>query len=292
MPLIEHRYVKPQMSGLIPRKVDKEAIVKYRGQKFGMSVFWDPYVNYRLSTERNVVALTVGEPGTQKSIRTLGDMYYRDPDFTLENVKFTTLDFLTLVRNQKQGFSNMYDDVGVGASAQEWYDEQSKVLGKVIESYRDMGGRNVGTLTYLTTPRIGFLEPKSRSLINVLFQASKKRRGVFEPKLAFELTNRPNKPEMHYPYPRVWVDGKKRVITEVLFPLPPQKIIDEYRKMKHEHMQQFYDIYLEKLKRALAKQKRGDGHATGGSKKNPNSLANLRNQGKYFQDNGFDVDIE
>jgi hypothetical protein len=232
------------------------------------------FVKYKLKRNQSILALWVGETGTGKSYSAISCAIKIDPSFNVDRIVFDTKSFLHLINSGlPKGSVIIYDDAGLGISNKDWYNEQVKVFGKVVQSYRVKQ-----IITFITTPDISFIENQSRTLLNLLMQSDPIEQGTFYPKKPYKPRNYTLKSgNTYYVYPRFfrrdrYGNVEKVVVSKIHFPLPPNDIIKEYEEKKRAFIDKFYyDAETKLADDEKPKPKR---------KMNPNSLANLLNYKK------------
>ena len=228
------------------------------------------YIQYKLKRNQSILTLWVGETGTGKSLSAISVAVQIDPNFSVDRIVFDTKSFLHLINSGlPRGSVVIYDDAGIGISNKDWFKEQVKVFGKVVQSYRFKQ-----IVTFITTPDISFIENQSRSLLNLLMQSDPIEQGTFYPKIPYKPRNYTLKSgNTYYVYPRFLVRDKKGGLVKVKlkrlhFALPPKEIIDAYEKKKEEYIDAYYrkaEAEIEKIMNPEPK------HVM-----NPRSLKNLK----------------
>ena len=226
------------------------------------------YIRYKLNKNQSILALWVGDTGTGKSYSSISAALRVDKDFNIDRIVFDTKSFMNLINSGlPKGSVVIYDDAGIGISNKDWYKEQVKVFGKVVQTFRSKQ-----IITFITTPDMSFIENQSRSLLNLLMQSDPVKQGLFYPKVPYKPRNYSfHHYNIYYAYPRYTVltaSGKeiKVMVKNIQFPMPTDYIVEQYEQKKQEHMDKYYESAEEMLK-SEGKEKRG---------MNPNSLLNLK----------------
>lgn len=100
----------------------------------------------------------VGETGNGKSWSALCLAEVLDPNFSIDQVAFTPIEFLELVQSEEYGKGSfiVFDEAGVGISNRDWYSEVNKQVGFVMDTWRD---QNRGAI--FTLPSLGGLDKKA-----------------------------------------------------------------------------------------------------------------------------------
>lgn len=115
---------------------------------------------------QNWLAIICGETGSGKSYsavslaKLVGKRFY---------IVFTPIEFLRLLNSNRLGKGDIiiFDEAGVGMSSREWYSQQNKLLGTVLQTFRNM---NVGVI--FTTPNLSFIDIQARKLFHNYFETA------------------------------------------------------------------------------------------------------------------------
>lgn len=228
------------------------------------------FVKYKLKRNQSILALWVGETGTGKSYSAISCAIKIDPSFNVDRIVFDTKSFLHLINSGlPKGSVIIYDDAGLGISNKDWYNEQVKVFGKVVQSYRVKQ-----IITFITTPDISFIENQSRTLLNLLMQSDPIKQGTFYPKIPYKPRNYSLKSgNTYYIYPRTLMRDEKNNliktrIQKIQIPLPPEPIVEAYEKKKEGYIDEYYKKAEAEIDQMLNPKPK---HVM-----NPNSLKNLK----------------
>lgn len=230
----------------------------------------------RLNENRSELVGIVGDTGTGKSYiamqyaNQISQRFNRQ--FTADHVVFNTLDFMKLVNSDiPKGSVIIYDDAGLGISNKRWYEEEVKIFGRVIQSFRYKQ-----IITVLTVPDISFIVKEARVLLSMLLQTDPKVQGVVYPKLPIKPRNYTvERARIYYGFPRVMINGKKYKIDMLKFDLPPMDLVNEYEIKKENYVKKYYNEFVKELeKKEKNKGKKGK------RKMNAKSLANLKQNKK------------
>lgn len=97
---------------------------------------WARVYDYNL----NNLILCHGPPGSGKSHSSLGLCQLLDPSFTIDNVVFSTLELIELIKSKKlhRGSAVMFEEAGVGASNRNYYTSENKSLSFINQIFRTM----------------------------------------------------------------------------------------------------------------------------------------------------------
>jgi len=118
---------------------------------------------------KNVLAIYVGETGSGKSYSALRSAEILDPNFTIDNVCFSTIEFLTFLRNGikkktlKKGMVIIYDEIGIGHSNRNFQDAINKSLNFIFQGFR-----KENLIVFLTVPKMKFVDKQTRELMHYI----------------------------------------------------------------------------------------------------------------------------
>lgn len=130
----------------MPKAVKKNQILKRK--------IWNPIHR----KNQNWMGGLVGETGRGKSWAGLCLAETLDPNFSIDQVAFTPIEFLELVKSNEYGKGSfiVFDEAGVGISNRDWYSEVNKQVGFVLDTWRN---QNRGAI--FTLPSLGGLDKKA-----------------------------------------------------------------------------------------------------------------------------------
>jgi hypothetical protein len=113
----------------------------------------------------NYLALFLGKTGSGKSWAALNLAETLDPNFNVDNVVFTAIDFIHLInKDLPKGTCIIFDDAGVGYSNREWWTFSNQLVNMVLQSFRY---KNYAVI--FTTPVITYIDKVSRPLFHMVF---------------------------------------------------------------------------------------------------------------------------
>lgn len=115
----------------------------------------------------NWMAAVVGETGSGKSWASLRIAEAVDPNFTVDQVAFSVIEFLELVNDDSLGRGSVivFEEASVEASSHEWYSKSNSVLRNVLDTWRN---QNRGAI--FTLPAFGQLDKGARGRMSALIQ--------------------------------------------------------------------------------------------------------------------------
>lgn len=185
---------------------------------------------------KNALVVIAGDTGSGKSYGSFGLCRAFDPTFTPKRVAYMKASgFMNILRtkNLKRGNAIMWDDVGKGLKAKEWYELINRVITDILQTFRVRG-----LLVVFNVPDITFIDSTARKLFHYQGEMvaidMKNKFGIMK---FFEIQVNRRSGKSYYKYPVVKIGGIKKKITRFRVKMPPKKLIREYeRKKKIEYM--------------------------------------------------------
>ena len=211
------------------------------------SIWFIPWVKKRLSENRNVIGVYVGDTGSGKSLSAISSAVQieqalkLDPGFTSDRICFTVGEIVKWLRSGKLKPGNVliFDDAGLEINARQWMKSVSIIFGMITQGFRYMQ-----IILLITVPKMSFIERQSRNLIHVRFDATPTQ-GIMKPKIPF--TSPYDDDKLWYKFPKIKVGFKTTKITTVRFPMPPSEIVEPYEKRKAEYIESKLEAFDEIL---------------------------------------------
>ena len=116
------------------------------------------------SNNQNWLGIITGDTGSGKSYSALtiakeiSNKIY---------VVFTAREFMELLNSEdlEKGSVIIFDEAGVGLSSRDWYSQQNKLLGAILQTFRNM---NLAVI--FTTPDLSFIDVQARKLFHHYFE--------------------------------------------------------------------------------------------------------------------------
>jgi len=199
---------------------------------------------------KNFLVCFVGSPGSGKSYSAVKFAYDMDravdgsPRFDESRIVFKPSDYMRLVKkNLPAGSFIVFDEVGVGVNARDWYSQINKLISYTTQTFRY---KNLGVC--FTVPALSFLDKQIRLLLHALVimkdtsPKTKRAYGVWEWMTYSEYSGK-----VYHPRPRFYENGKKYKVQSVSFALPPKDLVKAYEKKKQKTSQNWYDIYSKEM---------------------------------------------
>jgi len=214
-------------------------------------------IRYRLFKQnKNWLGIVCGDTGSGKSYSalSLADIIVPRGITIKRNMVFNAVQFLEKLNDKtlQKGDILIFDEAGVGMSSREWYSTQNKLMGSVLQTFRNL---NVGVI--FTTPNLSFIDVQARKLFhNYIETANIDFRKNIATLKVYKIQHNSRLDKTYYKSPRFIVDGRIRKMTHLCLPKPKQYLIKEYEEAK--------TAYTESLNAEALKELTG-----GNEKKNP-----------------------
>ena len=230
--------------GISEQEADEEEIQDEAEEVQQDSIWLVPWIQRRITQNRNANLVFVGDTGSGKSYSSISLAEKIDPGFSAERIVFTTLDFLKLVNsNLPAGSVVIFDDAGLGIPAREWQATSAKIFGKLFQGFRY---KNL--VTMITVPNISFIERQSRMLMHLYLEATDTQ-GIMKPFRPFFPYRGDDR--LGFRYPTMERGGREIRIKTSVFSLPSQKIIQAYETKKLEYMERTNREFQEEMEFAM-----------------------------------------
>ncbi len=205
------------------------------------SVWLLQWFRRRLESNRNVIALFVGQTGSGKSYSAIRLAERVDPNFSVDRIVFTVEDFMALVNSDlPKGSVIIFDDAGLGINARLWQDLSARIFGMLTQGFRY---KQINT--FITVPDESFIERQSRKLVHIRFEATDVQ-GMMKMKLLSRNTFDPEHPLAKFP--RIHRGIAEIVLKMVKFRLPTAELTRKYEEKKKEYMEAKFKEFEESLK--------------------------------------------
>jgi hypothetical protein len=202
-----------------------------------------------IKRNKNWLAIICGETGSGKSYSGLSmvdEISPRGCD-ARRCVVFDPVQFLNKVTHTKdlrKGDIIIFDEAGVGMSSREWYSVQNKLLGSVLQTFRNL---NVGVI--FTTPNLSFVDVQARKLFHNYFETAyvdyKTQLAYMK---AYDIQHNSRYDKTYYKHPRI-KDGDGRVVSVgyLAIPKPRKELVADYEQMKQEYTETLNSKALDTL---------------------------------------------
>lgn len=206
---------------------------------------------YGFEFENSTLYAFIGERRSGKSVTALAMCKAIDPDFSTDQIVFTSKDLMKLIKDPNyRRKAILWDEASVTAYSRDFMQEMNKTLNKVFQVF---GYRQLAI--NMTLQHINFLDKHTRTLVNTLFRCNTKIDFEKRAKLVFlepmSIVCDWVRDPIIVPY-KVPMNG--RFVELRAIPLPPaeelfkfagvdEKLYNDYLKMKEEF---FVDMGAEK----------------------------------------------
>ena len=196
-----------------------------------------------LYQNKNWLAIICGETGSGKSYSalTIAELVGNKT-----HIVFTPVEFLQLLNSNRlsKGDIIVFDEAGVGMSSREWYSVQNKLLGIVLQTFRNM---NVGVI--FTTPNLSFIDVQARKLFHNYFDTAfidYEEEEAFLKVYDIQVNSRLDK--IYYKKPK-FEDENGRVITmsHLVLNKPEASLVEYYEGLKSSYTKQLNENALKEI---------------------------------------------
>src|SRR5437870_4384364 len=100
-----------------------------------MSIITD-YIRNRIRNNKNFLCAVLGPTGSGKTYTALRIAEEIDPSFGSSRIVFNPVDFMKILKGLPSGSVIVFDEAGVGMSAQEWQKKANKIFNYVLQTFR------------------------------------------------------------------------------------------------------------------------------------------------------------
>lgn len=196
-----------------------------------------------LFQNKNWLAIICGETGSGKSYSALSIAELIGNN---THIVFNPIEFLQLLNSKSlsKGDIVVFDEAGVGMSSREWYSVQNKLLGSVLQTFRNM---NVGVI--FTTPNLSFIDVQARKLFHHYFDTSYidyEKSEAFLKVYEIQVNSRLDK--IYYKKPK-FADENGRVFTmsHLVVDKPNNDIVEYYEGLKSAYTSRLNEEALKEM---------------------------------------------
>ncbi len=136
---------------------------------------WVDFIKQRIRNNKNFMGVFIGQTGSGKSYSALelADLLH-DRHLPTENICFKASQFLKRLDEGlqdgtlKKGDVLIWDETGIDLNAKDWQSRTSKIISRVMQTFRT---ENI--IVLFTVPYLDFVSKDSRKLIHAYFQTMK-----------------------------------------------------------------------------------------------------------------------
>lgn len=197
-----------------------------------------------LFQNKNWLGIICGETGSGKSYSALSLAHLIS---NRVHIVFTPLEFLSLLNNDKlqKGDTIIFDEAGVGMSSREWYSVQNKLLGTVLQTFRNM---NVAVI--FTTPNLSFIDVQARKLFHCYMDTAYldyENEEAFLKVFDIQVNSRIDK--IYYKRPKIIDDqtGGVYTMSHLVLDKPSQEVCEHYEELKSKYTKKLNEDALKEL---------------------------------------------
>jgi len=218
-----------------------------KGKKVG---FMNSYILQRIARNKNFICCLTGQTGSGKSYSALKEGEILDPNFDIDNVCFTPLEFIQLVNGKtkklKRGSVIVYDEVQVTMAAMDFQSLQAKLINACLQTFRFKG-----FILFMTSPFFHFVNKSARKLFHSRWETltidHNNNRCVMKP---FLLQTNQESGDTYRKYLRIWTK-KTGVVPyqRIRLGLASKKLREQYE----EKRQKFSNDLNEEIEQSLIK---------------------------------------
>jgi hypothetical protein len=187
-----------------------------------------------IKNNQNWLGIICGPTGTGKSYTglTIANLISFRPITIHRNVVFSPEELMKKLVNPKElekGDVLIFDEAGVGMSSRDWTSLQNKLIGSILQTFRNM---NLGVI--FTTPNLGFIDVQARKLFHNYFETLDldRKHGLclVSP---YNIQHNSKQDKTYYKRPVYYDDNGARVkMDSIWIAKPNQNIIDDYEQAK------------------------------------------------------------
>jgi hypothetical protein len=210
------------------------------------------YIRDRLNPIRNqnFIGIVVGPTGSGKSFSTLRLCELVDPNFSIENVAFTPLEFMRLLNSGKlkRGSAICFDEVGVAMNSRKFQSLTNEVLNYTVQTFRSNN-----YCTIFTAPSYNFVDLSIRKMCHAMIETT----GIdYENKLSSVkiklIQNNPQSDKAYMKYPRLHGDGfTLHQLEHTNLQLPSSELLKAYEAKKEIFNAKLQSNLLNKLENEM-----------------------------------------
>jgi hypothetical protein len=201
--------------------------------------FLDVWITKRVrERHQNAKIAIFGPPGSGKSYAGLTIGLLCDPNFWIDNVKWSVTEFgrMVLSKDAADGYAFMGDDLGLDMSPEEWESKAAIFLSFLFQGSRNMqdGVDTTKNHVYIiTVPSKRYLVKKIRYLFDLMIEMDRHTQGRGKAYIPFESPRDDD---------RIWKetlrDEHGRKIDYIDFTRPPMELLEIYeQKRSNNNMQ-------------------------------------------------------
>lgn len=152
--------------------LDLTTVVHVRVQ----SEWLNRWIKERVENDVNVSIIFIGMRGSGKSYSAIRLGWDLDPEFSVDNVCFTGIEYLERFDQLSPGSVLILDDAGMGIGSRDFKEDVNKVFG-VVEQTK----RYTGIIGIITVPHISLIDKQPRIMADLVLEFHEgKEKGIFD----------------------------------------------------------------------------------------------------------------
>lgn len=222
--------------------------------EFSEGLEWDPVdiVRERLNHNQNALIVFTGETGSGKSLSAIEFARLIDPKFTVDQIVFTTRDFLRMMKVLDKRRVLLFDEAGVDLDARRSQTKKNVFFSNILKTFRYLQ-----IPTIFTLPNLAMLDKNARRLFHIWVKTREidYARGIcwtsyYKISADDDWNDRVTRALMRIQNPDT---KEKRKITRVGFKKPPADLTKAYEAKKDLYVKQM----LKEMEKELDEQKEG-----------------------------------
>lgn len=196
--------------------------------------YWIKYIRKRIKNNKNFLVAVIGQTGSGKSYATISmsDILH-NYNLPFDNICFKASQFM---KRLDEGLENNtlpkgsvldWDEVGVDLNAKDWQTRTSKIISKVMQTFR-----TENLIVFFTVPFLDFISKDSRKLLHAYFQTEKidRKRNVVIVKPFLiqvnQVTGKMYRKRLRVKSP----DGGIVKVRSIAIPMPRKELVDFYEE--------------------------------------------------------------
>lgn len=204
------------------------------------------YIKKRIRSNKNFIAIFLGEVGVGKSYASLRLAEDLDSSFNINRICFSPEEFQDkiyelLLRSKTEDISGkvvVFEEAGVNQSSRRWYSDTNLGINFMLQSFRKMN-----LIVLMSVPYADFVDKITRSLLHAQFigigVSQKNKLSYFKP---FFIQIDPKSSKVYRKYPRV----NRRKLKRISFKLPSKKLLAVYEDKKFDFLEELFRKQKEK----------------------------------------------
>lgn len=222
---------------------------------------WIKYILSRITKNKNFLGIVTGQTGSGKSYSCLSVAEQLDSNFSIEQVVFSALDCLKLIKSNKlkKGSVIVYEEGGVNFSSKTWQSQVNINLGYLFQTFR-----SDNYIVLFNSPDTSFLDSTMRKLFHAEFTTKgidyQTEECLLKP-ILFQWNSRYNKMYFHR-LKGVNCKGQYVPINIWRVRKPSENLIEQYEIKKKQFNDKIKDIAEQKITEQFEKDKPKDKEMT------------------------------